>query len=77
LKDYEFEEQQYRSVVQRERLVNAGALPEEIARSEAQIRAVEQRAEQLQRHLDLCLVRAPVAGTILQLFKHVGEAGSK
>jgi HlyD family secretion protein len=75
-KDYELAEQQHRVAVQRERLINAGALPEEVAKSEAQIRAVEQRAEQLQRQLDLCIVKAPVAGTVLQLFKHVGEAYS-
>ena len=76
LRDFQLAEQQYKAAEQRELFVKADPLPEEIAKSEAQIRAAELRAEQLQRELDLCIVKAPVAGTVLRVFKHVGEAYS-
>jgi ABC exporter DevB family membrane fusion protein len=76
LKDFQYAEEQHKSAVQRELLIKAGALPEEIAKSEAAIRAAEHRVEQLQRQLDLCIIKAPRAGTVLRVFKHVGEAYS-
>jgi ABC exporter DevB family membrane fusion protein len=76
LKDFQYADEQHKSAMQREMLIKAGALPEEIAESEAAIRAAEHRVEQLQRQLDLCIVKAPRAGTVLRVFKHPGEAYS-
>jgi ABC exporter DevB family membrane fusion protein len=76
LRDFKLAEQQYKAAQQRELLIKAGPLPEEIAKSEAEVRAAEQRVEQFQRELDLCFVKAPIAGTVLRVFKHPGEAYS-
>jgi HlyD family secretion protein len=76
LKDFELAEEQYNGALQREYLVKAGALPEEVAKSRAEIQAAEKHVEQLQRQLDLCIVKAPASGTVLRIFKHAGEAYS-
>jgi len=76
LRDFQLAEQQYNAAMQRELRIKAEALPEELAKSEAEIRAAEKRVEQLQRELDRCLVKAPITGTVLRVFKHVGEAYS-
>jgi ABC exporter DevB family membrane fusion protein len=76
LRDFQVAGEQHRAAVQREALIKAGPLPEEIAKSEAEVRAADGHVEQLQRQLDLCVVKAPVAGTVLRVFKHVGEAYS-
>jgi HlyD family secretion protein len=76
LRDFQVAVEQHKAAAQREHLVKAGPLPEEIAKSEAQVRAAQSHLDQLERQLDLCVVRAPVSGTVLRVFKHVGEAYS-
>jgi HlyD family secretion protein len=76
LRDFQLAEQQHAAATQRELRIKAEALPEELAKSEAEIRAAEKLVEQLQRELDRCLIKAPITGTVLRVFKHVGEAYS-
>jgi len=65
-----------RAAVEREKLINAPALPEETARAEADLKAAEQRVRQAQAKIEKCTVRAPMSATVLRCHKKPGEAVS-
>jgi HlyD family secretion protein len=67
-------ESEYRHAQRHEQLVNAGALPEEIARADADLQASEERTKLAQERLGKCLVRAPIDGTILRITLREGES---
>jgi HlyD family secretion protein len=65
-----------RAAQDRVALVNATALPEELARADAEIRAAENRAEALAARADKCVIRAPQAGRVLRVHLLPGETVS-
>jgi multidrug resistance efflux pump len=58
------------------RLLEAGALAEELAQARAERESRERRAEELSRRQDKCTIRAPFAGTILKRLLLPGESVS-
>jgi HlyD family secretion protein len=62
-----------KSAIRSEELVNADALPEEIARANSDVAAGEQRERLAADKLDKCTVRAPADGTVLRVSTRVGE----
>lgn len=57
-------------------LVNATALPEELARADAEIKAAAERVNVIGDRLKKCAVRAPIGGTVLRVHVEAGEAVS-
>lgn len=57
-------------------LIGAGALPEELARADAEARAAESRAAALAARAGKCLIRAPQAGRVLRVHLLPGETVS-
>jgi len=60
----------------RAELVKAPALPEEIAKADADVRSAEQRIRSVRQMLDKSIVRAPIAGTVLRTLLRPGETFS-
>jgi HlyD family secretion protein len=58
---------------EQENLTDAGPLPEEMARADADIKAAEHHVDFDQERLRKCKVRAPFAGTVLRVFARPGE----
>jgi len=69
-------EAEYEQAKHLEQLVNVNAMPEEIARADADVRAAEQRIEMVQEKAAKCVVRAPINGTILRVIRREGESFS-
>jgi len=65
-----------RAAQDRVALANAKALPEELARAEADIRAAENRAQAVAARVGRCVVRAPRAGRVLRVHLLPGETVS-
>jgi multidrug resistance efflux pump len=61
---------------QRYEALRRGALPEEVDVARSKLAAAEARVRRLQVELDLRVVRAPTPGTILEVFRHVGDSVS-
>jgi multidrug resistance efflux pump len=57
-----------------EELINAGPLPEEVARANADLRSAEAGINLAEDKLDKCVVRAPINGTILRVLLRDGES---
>ncbi|MGB7758305.1 MAG: efflux RND transporter periplasmic adaptor subunit [Bryobacteraceae bacterium] len=62
--------------IRNEELAKAPPLPEELARADAQIRAVEQRGQTIREKLAKCQVTAPIGGTVLRVLLKPGESFS-
>ena len=67
-------EAEYRQAQRNEHLINAGPLPEEILRADADLHAAEERINLAQEKVGKCAIRAPIDGTILRLMLHEGES---
>ncbi|MEP7341855.1 MAG: efflux RND transporter periplasmic adaptor subunit [Acidobacteriota bacterium] len=65
-----------RAAQDRVALANAKALPEELARAEAEILAAENRAQAMAARVGKCAVRAPQAGRVLRVHLLPGETVS-
>jgi len=65
-----------RGAVERETLVNAPPLPEELARADAEIEAAAERVRTIQANIDKCRVRTPLSGTVVRRFMRPGEVVS-
>jgi HlyD family secretion protein len=65
-----------RAAQDRVALVNAKALPEDLARANAEILAAENRARALTARVGKCAVRAPQAGRVLRVHLQAGETVS-
>lgn len=72
-RDMEVAEATVRAAQDRVALANAQALPEELARAEADIRAAESRAQAMSARAGKCVVRAPQAGRVLRVHLLPGE----
>jgi HlyD family secretion protein len=75
-RDQEVASAALRAAHDRVALVNAQALPEDLARADAEIRAAELRAAALSARTDKCVVRAPQAGRVLRVHLFPGETVS-
>lgn len=65
-----------RAAADQQTLVNAPPLPEETARADAEINAAEEQVRVLAAKLGRCVVKAPMAGTVLRCYLKPGEAVS-
>lgn len=75
-REMEVAEAALRAAKDRLALVNAAALPEELARAEAEIRVAESHAQAIAALADKCVVRAPQAGRVLRVHLLPGETVS-
>lgn len=76
-RDHDVAAAELKRAMRDEELVNATALPEEIARADADIQAAEQRSGVAQDRAAKCAVRAPIDGTVLRVHMRVGELYSR
>jgi multidrug resistance efflux pump len=67
-------EAEYQRAMRNEELVNAGPLPEEVAKADADLQAAEKRVNLSQEKLGKCVIRAPIDATILRVFLRQGES---
>ena len=65
-----------RAAIERERLVNAEPLEEELARADSEIAAAEERTQTIQARIDKCSVRSPISGMVVRRFLRPGEVVS-
>jgi HlyD family secretion protein len=73
-RDRDVAEAQFQQAQRSEELVNAGALPEELARADADLSAAEAGIKLAQDKLDKCVIRAPISGSILRILLREGES---
>lgn len=73
-RDKNVAEAQYQQAQRNEQLVNAGPLPEELARAQAELSAAEAGVKLAGDKLSKCVVRAPIAGTVLRVLLREGES---
>jgi HlyD family secretion protein len=75
-RNYEVAEAELKQAMRNEELVDAGPLAEEVAKADADLEAAENRIRLAQDKLSKCVVRAPIAGTILRVDLRQGESFS-
>jgi len=75
-RDFEVAESLARAAARREDLVRAQPLPEEVAKADADVRAADERVRTAEARREQCIVRAPLAGTVLRCHLRAGEAVS-
>jgi HlyD family secretion protein len=73
-RDKDVAEAQFQQAQRNEQLVNAGPLPEELARADADLSAAEAGINLAQDKLSKCVVRAPMSGTVLRVLLREGES---
>jgi multidrug resistance efflux pump len=73
-RDKNVAEAQFQQAQRNEDLVNAGPLPEELARADADLSAAEAGINLAQDRLSKCVVRAPISGTVLRVLLREGES---
>jgi len=66
----------YKSAVERERLINASPLPEDIARLDAEIQSAQGGAKAVKERIEKCSLKAPSRGTVLRIYRLAGESVS-
>lgn len=74
--DFALSRATYKSAVERERLVNASPLPEDIARLDAEIRSARGGAKTAKEKMEKCSIKAPSQGTVLRIYRQAGESVS-
>lgn len=75
-RDLEVAEAGLRAALEREKLINAPALPEDVLRMNAEIQAAEGRMAAHRARLNKCQIKAPTSGTVVRLFMRAGESVS-
>lgn len=73
-RDRDVAQAQYQQSQRNEELVNAGPLPEELARADADLSAAEAGIQLAEDKLSKCVVRAPITGTVLRVLLRQGES---
>lgn len=73
-RDQEVAQAQYQQAQRNQELVNAGPLPEDLARADANLSAAEAQIKLAQDKLNKCVVRAPIDGTVLRVLLREGES---
>lgn len=64
------------SALEKQKLVNAGPLAEEIAKADADVNAAEEKLRAIEAQREKCSIRSPISGTITRVLMRVGEAFS-
>jgi HlyD family secretion protein len=72
-RDYEVALANYQNARDEENLVEAGPLPEEKSRADADVTAAEKAVSVATEKLQKCTIRAPISGTVLKIMARVGE----
>ena len=75
-RDFDVAQARHRQAVRDEELVKAPALPEEVAKADADIRTAERRIETIREKIGKCVVTAPIDGTVLRVLLRAGESFS-
>jgi HlyD family secretion protein len=75
-RDLDTAEAALRASVEKQKLANAGALPEEISKADAEILAAQERLHAAGAQRDKCDVRSPIDGTVTRVHLRAGEAFS-
>jgi HlyD family secretion protein len=75
-KDLDVSEANLRAARKHKDLVEAGPLPEELERADAEVRAADERVRNVTERLSKCFVKAPISGTVLKTFMKRGETFS-
>jgi HlyD family secretion protein len=75
-RDYDVAEAELKQCMRNEELLDAGPLAEEVAKADADLNAAENRVKLAQDKLGKCVVKAPIAGTILRVDLREGESFS-
>jgi multidrug resistance efflux pump len=65
-----------RAANEKQKLVNAGPLPEEISKADADLLAAEERLRATMAQREKCVIRAPISGTITRVNMRAGQAFS-
>jgi multidrug resistance efflux pump len=65
-----------RAAMEKQKLVNAGPLPEEISKADADLVAAEERLRAAVAQREKCVIRAPISGTVTRVHMRIGEAFS-
>ncbi len=65
-----------RAALEVQKLANAGPLPEEVSKANADVASAEERLHATVAQRDKCIVRAPISGTITRVNMRIGEAFS-
>jgi HlyD family secretion protein len=73
-RDRDVAQAQFEQAKKNQELVNAGPLPEELAKADADLKAAEAGITLAQDKLNKCVVRAPMNGTILRVMLRQGES---
>src|SRR3984885_14354265 len=73
-RDRDVAEAQFQQAHSNQELVNAGPLPEQLARANADLRAAEAGINFAEKKLSKCIVRSPINGTILRVLLRDGES---
>lgn len=72
-RDRNVAEANYQQAKKNEELVDAGPLPEDLARADADLSAADAGIQLAQDKLGKCVVRAPISGSILRVLLREGE----
>lgn len=73
-RDQEVAQAQYQQAQRNQELVNAGPLPEDLARADANLSAAQAEIKLAQDKLNKCVVRAPMDGAVLRVLMREGES---
>ena len=73
-RDRDVAEAQFQQAQRNVELVNAGPLPEELGRADADLSGAEANIKLAEDKLGKCVVRAPISGTVLRVLLHEGES---
>jgi HlyD family secretion protein len=73
-RDRDVAEAQFQQSQRNQEMVNAGALPEELARADADLSGAEAGIKLAEDKLGKCVVRAPISGTVLRVLLREGES---
>ncbi len=76
LRDHDVAAARLHEAMRNEELVKAAALPEDLAKADAEIAAAEQRVDLVKRRIYKCGVGAPADGTVLRVHLKPGESFS-
>lgn len=70
---YEVKSAEYRAAAEHLALIKAGARPETIAVAEAEVRQARAQVAVYRTHLENVLIKAPIAGVVVEKMAEVGE----
>jgi len=65
-----------RAAIEKQKLANAGPLPEEVAKADADVAAADEKLRATVAQREKCVIRAPITGTITRVHMRTGEAFS-